>query len=81
MKASDLLAILQHNDPGVQNRVQKIKHKLNQLKSFEKCNACGDRVHYVYCRKPSKHGDQLVVEAGTCQGCFGRVPVRAFAIH
>lgn len=81
MKASDLLAILEHNDPGVLTRAQEIKAKLKHLESFDKCHDCGAHVHYDYRRTPGDLGDEIVVERGTCQGCFLSVPTRAFAIH
>ena len=81
MKASDLLAIIKYNDPQVLSRVQKVKSQLKQLKSYESCDSCGSRVHYEYRRATSEFGDELLVEGGTCQGCFAKVPTRAFAIH
>ncbi|HVJ64900.1 MAG TPA: hypothetical protein VM901_06565 [Bdellovibrionota bacterium] len=81
MKASDLLAIIQHNDPGVLARVQKVKEELKKLESLDKCNACGAHVHFEYQRQAAEQGDVIVIEQGTCQGCLGKVPRRAFALH
>lgn len=81
MKASDLLAIIQHNDPSVHARVTKIKEKLKQLESYEKCDSCGSRISFEYRRAADKSGSPILVERGTCQGCLGKIPTRAFAIH
>lgn len=81
MKASDLLAIIEHNDPGVLARVKTIKNKLKSLESYDKCTSCGSRLSFEYRRAAGKVGDEIVVERSTCQGCLVKGPARAFSLH
>lgn len=81
MKASDLLAILEHNDPGVLARVRDIRNKLKALESYDKCASCSARVTYEYRRAAGKLGDEILVERSTCQACYAKGPVRAHIIH
>jgi predicted nucleic acid-binding Zn-ribbon protein len=81
MKASDLLAILEHNDPGVLSRVHKVKQQLKQLELYEKCASCAGQIHFEYRRTHTKAGNLVLVERGTCQGCFAKIPAQSFLIN
>jgi len=81
MKAKDLLQILEHNDPGVSNRVAAVRTKLKASQSFNKCNDCGSDLSFNYTILSGVGVVPCIVEASTCGSCLSKRTPKTHVIH